>query len=271
MSEADDKLSLPADKVSEYEEMTADKFRDVFPTRIRVRRHRDGETLGSGSKVLHLLRHGQGFHNLLVDTYSALGVTFKTDGSDKSNNNPHRKVEVTDAPLTFRGRQEAISLAPKTAALASQPEVVIVSPLSRSIATTLLSFRHLVSDDGKSSAVPFLALESVRETFGIHYCDCRRARSELTLDFPMVDFSLLDSDPDPVDHSVRESLHDGVRRCYAFLEWLKTREERVIAVGTHSSWLFRLFNGALDCCDASLGTKFAVGELRSVVLDFDTT
>ena len=181
------------------------------------------------------------------------------------------QVEVTDAPLTEVGRQQAKALALKTAVLepSLQPEVIIVSPLSRSILTTLLAFRHFVSVDGKTSLVPCIALESVRETFGVHLCDRRRDTSELALDFPAVDFSGL-AHADPFDHEERESLNEGVQRCKEFLEWLHAREETVVAVGTHSSWLLRLFNGALDCgSDDKICSKFEVGELRSVVLEWE--
>ena len=59
---------------------------------VRARRHQHGEGVGPRAKIVHFLRHGQGFHNLMVETYQSFGVQFETDGSDRSDQNPHRRA-----------------------------------------------------------------------------------------------------------------------------------------------------------------------------------
>jgi hypothetical protein len=97
---------------------------------------------------------------------------------------------------------------------------VVVSPLTRCIQTALLSFDFLVSkaaptkidfDDSSNNtnnetattdAVPFVGLESLRETVNYN-CDRRRRISEIGNEFPQVDFSFCQNDEDEIWMSYR--------------------------------------------------------------------
>ena len=57
----------------------------IRKTRIRGRLA-DGVPMREGEKMLHLIRHGQGFHNLLGDLYRDFGKTVDSTGGDKSGN-----------------------------------------------------------------------------------------------------------------------------------------------------------------------------------------
>lgn len=105
---------------------------------------------GSETKILHLIRHGQGFHStcechvlhklhvlvgrvaklnaharwgrqsfadLLGDIYRQNGIEFSSTGTDLSDNNPYRRPELVDPPLTSIGREQARALQPVRASI----------------------------------------------------------------------------------------------------------------------------------------------------------
>jgi len=85
----------------------------------------------------------------------------------------------------------------------------------------------------------------VREEYGVNPCDKRKPATQLKEAFPWVDFSLMDSyssDEDSLWHpSERESYASAAARGKQFLEWLKGRPERVVAVVSHSGFMRILF------------------------------
>ena len=123
------------------------KSRDVRITAVPVHQaaSEDGSNrpAGESSKTVHLIRHGQGYHNLLGELYQEMGIEFSSTGNDLSVNNPYRREEVLDPPLTEVGRLQAKALRPITKDLSL--EMVVVSPLSRATQTALLAFPHLLS------------------------------------------------------------------------------------------------------------------------------
>ena len=73
--------------------------------------------------------------------------------------------EILDAPLTEKGRQQALLLQPTVQAMKDQPELICFSPNCRALQTGVLVFEHLT---GK---VPFIAHEMIREENGVHLCE----------------------------------------------------------------------------------------------------
>eukprot|EP00958_Prasinococcus_capsulatus_P020338 scaffold2639_cov385-Prasinococcus_capsulatus_cf.AAC.2 len=121
---------------------------------------------GGRSKLIHFVRHGQGYHNLLADMYNELGLTYNTTGekdlsATHSFGNPYQRPEIRDPPLTELGRKQARAL--RSAATKLKPELVVVSPMCRATQTALLGFSHLLSNKSPDTAVPFLAHEGLRE------------------------------------------------------------------------------------------------------------
>jgi broad specificity phosphatase PhoE len=170
--------------------------------------------------------------------------------------------EILDAPLTDKGRQQALALQPQVREMKDQPELIVFSPNCRALQTGVLVFEHLT---GK---VPFLAHEMVREDFGVHQCDKRRPTSRQAHEFPMVDFSLLESEEDTLFlEDRRETKMEVADRVYKFLEFLETRPEQHVGVASHSAWLLTIFNANFQC-DDSLKGWFQTGEMRSVILEF---
>ena len=219
------------------------------------------EVDGTNAKVVHFVRHGQGFHNLLADLAKEDGREWEQYSKTKAN--PYVMPEILDAPLTDKGRQQALFLQPKIQSFAHQPEMVVVSSQCRAIQTGLLAFDHLVGE------IPFVAHEDVRECTGVHTCDKRRPKSLQQKEFPMVDFSQIKSEGDDLFmDDRRESKPEVGERIYSFLNWMSERSETHIGVASHSGWLMAVFNGVVEC-DESLKSWFQTGEMRSVVLKFE--
>mmetsp|Transcript_23852 Transcript_23852/g.35377 ORF Transcript_23852/g.35377 Transcript_23852/m.35377 type:complete len:283 (-) Transcript_23852:259-1107(-) len=214
----------------------------------------------SNVKVCHFLRHGQGFHNLMADMYALQGKQWTQ--FIKSPENPYVMPEIVDAPLTQKGRNQARAAQSTIKRLENQPEIIVLSPQCRAVQTGLIAFEHLVEK------VPFIAHEMVREQTGVHVCDMRRPKSQQMLEFPKVDFGLIEKEEDHLfQEDRRESILETGERIHDFLTWLEQRGETHIAVASHSGWLMTLFNGSVKCED-SLKEWFQTGELRSVMLEF---
>eukprot|EP00746_Dinoflagellata_sp_MGD_P054572 gnl/MRDRNA2_/MRDRNA2_238843_c0_seq1.p1 gnl/MRDRNA2_/MRDRNA2_238843_c0~~gnl/MRDRNA2_/MRDRNA2_238843_c0_seq1.p1 ORF type:complete len:348 (+),score=58.52 gnl/MRDRNA2_/MRDRNA2_238843_c0_seq1:3-1046(+) len=223
-----------------------------------------GSKVPAGQKLVHLIRHGQGFHNLLADIWRAFGR------KQTQQDNPYNRKEVLDPPLTGIGRHQAKELQQTTQGLHSL-ELVVVSPIRRAVETALIAFNHLVrgAPKGKQSKVLFLGNADCAERRHATVSDKRRPMSEIYAEFPMVDWSLITDEDDPLySDTVPETWRQCSDRGFKFLLWLRDRPETEIAVATHSAWLFVLLNTAIECTDPKLADWFLTGELRSMVLEF---
>lgn len=212
-------------------------------------------------KVVHFVRHGQGFHNLMADIAQAEGREWEQ--YSKTKENPYVMPEILDAPLTDKGRQQALILQPVIRSFSDQPELVVLSSQCRAIQTGVIAFEHLIG-----TSVAFIAHEDVRECSGVHTCDKRRPKSRQVKEFPFVDFSEIESEEDRLFmEDRRESKKEVGERIYNFLQWLSARPETHVGVASHSGWLMAVFNGVFECKD-ELKPWFQTGELRSVKLEF---
>jgi broad specificity phosphatase PhoE len=229
--------------------------------------HQEGMALSSGSKVVHLIRHGQGFHNLLGDLWKDFGQQVDITAPD----NPYNRPEVFDPPLTAIGRKQAAALQEHTRDL-ENVELIVVSPLRRAIETALLACAHLTPEAYHSDrpAVPFVGHPDLHEQRLVNISDRRRSMSEIRRDFPMVDWSMIADEEDPLwEDEVPEPASSVSDRAYRFLLWLRARPESEVVIASHSAWLFTLMHTAVECDDPELSQWFLTGELRSMVLEFD--
>lgn len=183
--------------------------------------------------MLHFVRHAEGTHNVCGKEF------LKT-------------MQVHDARLTPNGIAQCESLRQLQAGLT--PELVVASPLSRTLQTAGHTFGHVLP-----SGSSIVALESWRETVNFH-CDGRRSLStirahENLLPAP-VDFSQCPHDHDEIwaayeqRHGSQEQ-YDGLRetadlaalaaRARAAMSWLGARPETEIAIVSHAAFLRHFF------------------------------
>lgn len=231
--------------------------------KIRATRWAPDSKIPQGAKVIHLIRHGQGFHNLLGDLYRDFGRSVDSTGTGKGEN-PYARPELLDPPLTAIGREQAKALRDKTKEL--PVDLVTVSPLARAVQTAQLAMPHL---RGREDRAKWIAHPDVAETSGANICDRRRDKAEIMDDFPFVDFQLIESEQDDKWTEIREEARSVSDRGFNFLLWVRQREEVHVAVATHSAWLFTLLNTCITCEDPELNTWFLTGELRSLVVQYE--
>lgn len=228
-------------------------------------------------KTLHLVRHAQGFHNVEGD----------------KNPDAYLSYDLFDASLTPLGWKQVDNLREhvKASGLSKRIELVIVSPLLRTMQTAVGVFGGEAHTDGVDApplmnenvvnssrhaisslnSPPFVAVELCREHLGVHPCDKRRGISEYQNMFPAIDFSLIERDEDILwKPDIREKNEEVAARGLKFLEWLWTRKEKEIAVVSHSGFLFHTLSAFGNDCHANVKseicTHFANCELRSVVI-----
>ncbi|KAL5847103.1 hypothetical protein ACOSQ3_010627 [Xanthoceras sorbifolium] len=225
-------------------------------------------------KILHLVRHGQGIHNV----------------EGEKGNHVLLSEELLDAQLSPLGWQQVDNLRKQvqSCGLAKTIDLVITSPMSRTLQTALGVFGSEEITNGfdvdssmaangenggpcaKSTfnCPPIVAVELCRERLGVHPCDKRRSISEYQSLFPVIDFKLIESEDDNLwKADTREPFDEVAARGINFINWLWTRQEKEIAVVSHGIFLQQtltaLFHPSLD---EKLCTRFQNCEVRSVVI-----
>ncbi|KAK7302621.1 hypothetical protein RJT34_13513 [Clitoria ternatea] len=229
-------------------------------------------------KTIHLVRHGQGIHNVEGD----------------KNYGAYMNPEYFDAHLTPLGWQQVDNLRKHVHAsgLMKRIDLVIASPLLRTLQTAVGVFGGeghtdrtdgppplMVSNAGNSSRAaisslncpPIVTVELCRERLGVHPCDKRRSISEYQFLFPAIDFSLIDSNEDTWwKADVRETKESLAARGLKFLNWLWTQKEKEIAIVTHRAFLFHTVNSfgnySHPLVKKELSKHFGNCELRSMVI-----
>ena len=172
--------------------------------------------------------------------------------------------EYFDAEITEKGKEQCDALREKMfgSTAYANIQLVAISPLRRALQTATRSLEPLV---GK---VPWITLECLRETTGLHPCDRRLPRSHSLKSFPHVSFDEIVSDDDPLFYvydKEREPKDDVANRGRQFFRWLAKRPETEIAVVSHSSYYDYVFAMVIDTEPANC-TRLNNCEVRSFVL-----
>ena len=179
----------------------------------------------------------------------------QSGGKDGGLEEPEYKNEAwADARLTPFGEEQSASLQAVLAGL-PHPELVLVSPLSRTIQTARIAFA------AAAAPVAMVSEELIRERNGAHPCDRRRAVTALRADFPGVDFSAL-TETDETWTPAREPWERTVGRASAFLHRLAALPQRTVAAVTHNDFLQALLLEApeLRAMDPALRRTFKNAE-----------
>ncbi|KAG5251081.1 phosphoglycerate mutase protein [Salix suchowensis] len=221
------------------------------------------------SKILHLVRHAQGTHNV----------------AGEIDHNALLSPEYFDAHLSPLGWQQVGNLRKQVHAsdLLRRIDLVITSPLCRAMQTAIQVFGSEGQINGSKGAnidnsgisslkcPPIVAAELCRERLGVHPCDKRRTISENRSRFPTIDFSLIESDEDILwKTDARETDEEIAARGLEFMSWLWTRPEKEIAIVTHHRFLQHTLNALSNDCHPSVKNKmckkFGNCELRSMII-----
>lgn len=202
-------------------------------------------------KVLHLIRHGEAMHNQAFLEAAASG---------QAKASLAMLPELFDPSLSAVGHAAASDLATRVSLLCPPPELMVVSPLRRTLETSSI----LLAAGPTCVAV---AHEAARERYGKNIYDRRRSRTEQGASFPQIDFALVISDEDTLwDQHQREDLTSTAERASALLDFLSDQAAEVIAVVSHSVLLSAFLNVAVEVDGQELGSYMAPAELRSIVV-----
>ncbi|KAL5719316.1 hypothetical protein ACHQM5_012111 [Ranunculus cassubicifolius] len=227
-------------------------------------------------KTLHLIRHGQGIHNVEAE----------------KDFNAYLSPTLFDAQLTPLGWKQVDHLRNhvRASGLSRKIDLVITSPLLRTMQTAVGVFGEeykdgmdvpplMVANVGQSersayssfNCPPVVAVELCREHLGVRPCDKRRNIHEYRPLFPAIDFSLVETDEDIWwKADVREPNEGVAARGIQFLNWLWTRKEKEIAVLTHNGFLYHTLKELGSKYHPSMQEEickhFANCELRSMVI-----
>jgi broad specificity phosphatase PhoE len=161
--------------------------------------------MDSNKRTLYIIRHGQAEHNKQPTDHA-----------------------IRDPKLTKLGEEQA-----KGIQLPQIPEIIFVSPLTRTIQTAVLGFPNLISS--------FHVTEYLQEKqAGELPCDTGRDVADLEKEFPILN-NLFTQLPD----KWYEPEMNCQQRVDHFKEWIRKREEKVIAVVAHDGVFQTMFAAVL--------------------------
>ncbi|XP_044963992.1 phosphoglycerate mutase-like protein 1 isoform X2 [Hordeum vulgare subsp. vulgare] len=204
-------------------------------------------------KNIYLVRHAQGIHNV----------------EGEKDHSAYMSPALLDAHITPLGWRQVDCLREHVTkcGLDKKIELVIVSPLLRTMQTAVGVFGG-GSHTNEVIASPLLMVEGVGQSghAAISSLNCPPF-----LAVEACRERLIENDEDVLwEPEVRETIESVAARGMKFIDWLWTREEKDIAIVTHSSFLdFTLNMYGKECHPTiveDMAKRFANCELRSMVL-----
>lgn len=205
---------------------------------------------GESNIVLFLVRHARGVHNYAAGLH---GVE------------AYKKWEYEDARLDDAGKAQAAKLQSEFAKANIKLDVVLCSPLTRTLQTATIAFKH--------SAAPIVAVECLREAYGAHPCDRRRPRSVIQGEFPKVDMTKIAKGEDPLWTEQRETYKSVIQRAAKFVQVLRALPATTthIAVVSHGVFLDCLLRYCLQVPQGFDTSHFGNAEVRALRLELGAT
>jgi len=131
-----------------------------------------GASLTSG--VITIIRHGEALHKYILLRYR------NSDGIAESSS-IDREYAFPDPPLTEKGLSDAAKII-----IGEAPDLIIVSPMTRTIQTAVHSFRNLFS--GPNLTVKVQVWSELREAHDA-ICNQGVAKEKMMAKFPNFDFT----------------------------------------------------------------------------------
>lgn len=230
----------------------------------------DGVVLEPGEKLVWFFRHGESVGNVLRRKAVAADAS-RGDGLCTEEDSYRTDEEIADGGLTSLGEAQASERAQSLRTWRVRPEVIMSSPLTRALQTTLLIF-----EDDLEAGVPLIIRPELREFFPTLIEDRGRTVAELRADrrlrqlraWPALERALSDSATASwrAEWDARlagggawqQHVLDG-GRCVEFKEFMSKRAERFIATVSHWGTINNLVNRE-PCVDAAQLPRSPVGE-----------
>jgi len=215
-------------------------------------------------KIIHLVRHGQALHNVRAEPARKAGCSFD-DFLQLM-----REDDAVDAALTQEGIAQATRVQQQTASAELQinPQLVVVSPLSRAIDTGIIVFG--------TQDLPYICIESLRERSGMLLNGQRREVEYLRKKYPAINFDDIspgsDAGWEKYGAEMLETKEACARRAYESLLWIvKTRKETEVAIVAHGGLFHEMTNGIPELikCDQNTAERFHNCELRTLKLHWN--
>ncbi|KAH7148318.1 histidine phosphatase superfamily [Dactylonectria macrodidyma] len=166
--------------------------------------------------AIHILRHGQALHNV------------------------QRGYPYRDPPLTDLGIQQAKSVQPP-----AEPDLILISPMTRTIQTALLVFPHLLNST--PAKVDVQIWPDLREGYDA-ICNKGVGRAALVVKFPQFDFSACPEEWEYPPHSPKDATARA-ERVRQRLKVLSNSYKNIILI-THRGFVAFLVQGdRFDVCE----------------------
>mmetsp|Transcript_23086 Transcript_23086/g.33912 ORF Transcript_23086/g.33912 Transcript_23086/m.33912 type:complete len:550 (-) Transcript_23086:970-2619(-) len=197
----------------------------------------------SFKKIIYFVRHAEAVHN--VKEREAVQEAIARGETDKSQQDEARRAvlrgdeSLRDAPLSEHGIHQVStsfeSLAALTSSKIPRPEVVLVSPLRRTLMTATELFGGKNANNEEGSQCRFTAIEMLREKRTGLSCDERSDLETIRAEFPHVDLSGLDgTDIPPIGE---DNIAVRARTAKFLDEKLPHIEGNYLAIVSHKGWL----------------------------------
>jgi broad specificity phosphatase PhoE len=163
----------------------------------------------SSVALVHIIRHGEALHNV------------------------HRGYPHRDPPLTEAGWK-----ATKEIVLPGRPDIIIISPMTRTIQTAMSMFPSL--QDTRSPSIPVQIWPDLREANDA-ICNQGVSRAEIQAKFPQFDFSECHEQWNYASHDIADATMraERVRERIHYL----SATSKSIAIITHRCFIAFLVNG----------------------------
>ncbi|KAB8303335.1 hypothetical protein EYC80_004768 [Monilinia laxa] len=145
---------------------------------------------------VHLMRHGQAYHNL-------------GHSIDQTN---VQSYAIPDPPLTDEGIKQAKAARERMAERCAVPNLVLTSPLARTIETTLHVF-PVANNGSRAAQPPIVAYDDLRES-GAYLCNVRQDLTVLTDSYSHkgIDFATLSPVVPPIKSATRTKQRSHIVR-----------------------------------------------------------
>lgn len=224
-------------------------------------------------KIVYLVRHAEAVHNVEEQRAQSEAKRLGKD-VESARKNVLRDPALLDASLSAHGRNQVLEASSSFMNMLSrthysEPEIVFVSPLERTLQTAMLLF----PEHGNLHALEFL-----REKRTGLPCDERKPARELKRLFRNIDFQDVEfTDAQNCEGftyypRLQESNEDVALRAAPLLDFLRCQPSEAVAIVTHKGFLRELNKGPwadiLDLEDG-LSSVFGNAEVRVCEVTWD--